>query len=282
MRVAPSRSVYTVSKASRLTIGGYDAAQEQAGTACLLVRKASRLAFFYERAAKPGCSLACDKAGCLAEIREARRDASLTSWLISSFAVLMSLLPAFAEAAPGPSVVMPSGAPAPNVYVTVQHLGESEQQATAREGQLLSHRRATDPFGNTIRGPFKGLPPVVEHATPIPGPPTAATQAAATVNLPTLEKAIHELTIGALNVGLREILIGSRSIHEGDLLVLESEGQQFVVWVQSVGVHGVLFCDIDMQKHVLKPFGSGPRELPTHAESGISDIRNFLNKDAPP
>jgi hypothetical protein len=282
MRVTLLRSIYTVSKASRLTLGGYDAAQEQAETACLLVSKASRLAFFFERAAKPGCSLACDKAGCLAEIREARRDASLTSWLISSFVVLMSLLPVLAGSAPGTSIVTAPAAPAPNAYVTVQHLGEFEQQATARERQLLSHRRTTDPFGNIIRGAFKGLPPVLERSTPIPGPPTVATQTAPTGNLPTLEKAVQELTIGAVNVGVREILIGSRSIHEGDLLVLEFEGHQFVVWVQSVGVHGVLFCDIDMQKHILKPFGSGPRELPTHAESGISDIRNFLNKDGPP
>jgi hypothetical protein len=236
MRVAPSRQIYRVSKASRRAFGGSNAAQEQAGTAGLLV---------------------------------------------SFFALLMSLLPALAGPITGTSIVIPP-VPTPNAYVTVQHLGESEQQAAAREGQLLSHRRATDPFGNSIRGPFKGLPPVVEHSTPTPGPPTAATQAAAVANLPTLEKAVQELTIGAVNVGAHDILIGSRSIHEGDLLVLESDAHQFVVWVQSVGVHGVLFCDIEMQKHILKPFGSGPKELSAHSESGISDIRNFLNKHASP
>jgi hypothetical protein len=341
MRVTLWRQVYTVSKASRLTLGGYDAAQEQAETACLLVSKASRLAFggydtaqeqagtagllvskasrlafggceaqeqagtagllvskasrltfFFVSAVKLGCSLDHDKAGCPAERREstrdaffawkAKRDAWLTSMVMGFFAGLVSLLPALAGPISGTSIVIPPGAPAPNAYVTVKHLGESDQQAAAREGQLLSHRRATDPFGNSIRGPFKGLPPVVEHSTPIPGPPTATTQAAVPANVPTLEKAVLELTIGAVNVGTHELLIGSRSIHEGDLLVLESEGHQFVVWVQSVGVHGVLFCDIDMQKHILKPFGSGPRELPSHAESGMSDIRNFLTKDASP
>jgi hypothetical protein len=196
--------------------------------------------------------------------------------------VLISILPAFADPAPGTFSVLTPAAPAPNAYVTVKHLGESEQQATAREGQLLSRRRATDPFGNIIRGAFKGLPPVVEHSSPPPGPPTAATQAAAAASLPTLEKAVEELAIGAVNVGTHEILIGSRSIREGDLLVLESGGHQFVAWVQSVGVHGVLFCDIEMQKHILKAFGSGPKDLPMHSGSGISDIRNFLNKETPP
>jgi hypothetical protein len=204
-----------------------------------------------------------------------------TPRLISSFVVLISILPAFADPAPGTFSGSTPAVPAPNAYATVKHLGESEQQATAREGQLLSRRRATDPFGNIIRGAFKGLPPVVEHS-PTPGAPTAATQAAAAASLPTLEKAVEELAIGAVNIGAHEILIGSRSIREGDLLVLESGGHQFAAWVQSVGVHGVLFCDIEMQKQILKPFGSGPKDLPAHSDSGISDIRNFLNKTAPP
>jgi hypothetical protein len=166
--------------------------------------------------------------------------------------------------------------------VTVNHLGEPDQQAASREGQLLSRRRATDPFGNTIRGPYKALPPVVEH----PIAPTATQEASPVVsevvNEPTIEKAVQELTIGAVNVGAHEILIGSRSVREGDLLVLESGSRQFVVWVQEVGVRGVLFCDIDVNKHLLKPFGSGPKELPGDSFRGISDISNFLNKNAPP
>jgi hypothetical protein len=175
-----------------------------------------------------------------------------------------------------------SGASSPSPFVTVSHLGESDQQAALRDQQLLSHRRATDLFGITIRGPFKGLPPVVEHPTATPEPPKAETQASAAANVPTLEKAVQELSIGGLNVGSHEILINSRSVREGDLLVLESGGRQFAAWVQSVGVRGVLFCDIDLQKHVLKPFGSGPKALPGDSASGFSDIRNFLNKDTQP
>jgi hypothetical protein len=209
---------------------------------------------------------------------EAKRDALLT--LMGFLALLSSLPPVLADptpAAPNPSA---TGASSGINYLTVKHLGESEQQATERQGQLLSHRRATDPFGNNIRGPFRGLPPVVDHPTPAEA--AAASQVAAAVNGPTLEKAVQELTIGAVDVGSREILIGSRSIHEGDLLVLESGGYQFVVWVQSVGLRGVLFCDMNMQKHILKPFGSGPKELAAHSDSGVSDLRSFLRKESPP
>jgi hypothetical protein len=204
---------------------------------------------------------------------------------LNPFLLAMLLLPlqAFADpAAPGTSIGTPAGAPSPNVYVTVSHLGDPVQQAALREGQLLSHRRATDPFGNTIRGPYKALPLVVEHPNATPAQSTAATQPAAPVNVPTVEKAVHELGIGAVNVDAHEMLIGSRAIREGDLLVLESGGRQFVVWVQNIGVRGVMFCDIEMQKHFLKPFGSGPKELPPDSVWGVSEIRQLLRKDAPP
>jgi hypothetical protein len=194
------------------------------------------------------------------------------------FAVRMSLLPAFAGPLPG----LVSGASAPSSFFNVNQLGESTKLAAQREGRLLSHLHTTDPFGITIRGPFKGLPPVAEH-------PSEQHLAAAAANAPTLEKAIQALPIGGVDAGHREILIGSRSIHEGDLLVLESQGRQFVVWVQSVEEHGVVFCDIDLQKHILKPVGSAPKELPVafapkelpgNPADGIPDIRHFLNKDA--
>ena len=192
--------------------------------------------------------------------------------------VLMSLVPALADAVPGVSHGSAAGISPPGAFVTVNHLGESDQQAAVRAGQLLSHRRTTDPFGNTIRGPYKGLPAVAEHPRAA-GQPTAAAPA---VYVPTLDDAVKGLSIGAVNVGGHEFLIGSRLIREGDLMVLESGSSQFLVWVQDVGVRGVLFCDIDLQKHLLKPFGSGPKELPGDSVRGIPDVRHFLNKDAPP
>jgi hypothetical protein len=195
------------------------------------------------------------------------------------FGVLVVTLAALAE--PGPpavSIGSLSKASSSNDFATVSRLGEPDQQAAQREGQLLTHRRATDPFGNIIRGPYKALPPMVEHPTATPGPSTAASPVV--VNVPTLEKAVQELAIGAVNVGAHEMLVGSRSIREGDLLILESGGRQFAVWVQDIGVRGVMFCDIDMQQHFLKQFGSGPRELPAASAWGTSDIHYFLNKNA--
>ena len=209
----------------------------------------------------------------------------LASWLLGisrlmgGFAVLISLPPALADPAPGTSNVSPSGASARSAFPTVDHLGEWDQLAALRDGQLLSHPRTKDPFGIAIRGPFKGLPPPLEHPAATPTQPDAASQVAEAFNQPTLEKAVQELSIGGVNLGGREILIGSRSIREGDLLVLESGGRRFVVWVQKVDVLGVLFCDVDLQKHILKPIGSGPTGLPEDSAAKISNIRNFLNEN---
>jgi hypothetical protein len=197
--------------------------------------------------------------------------------------LLMSLLPVFAGPAPGASRLPAASASAPSPFSNVIRLGEWATQVAMRESHLLSHKRGFDPFGITIRGPYKGLPPVVEH--PAEQPNLAATAA----KIPTLEKAVQALPIGGVNVGQREILIGSRLVHEGDLLVLESGGSRFVVWVQSVEERGVVFCDIDLQKHLLKPVGSAPKglpvaaapkELPGSPSYGIPDVSHFLNKDA--
>jgi hypothetical protein len=204
-----------------------------------------------------------------------------------AFLVAMLLpLSAFADpatSAPGTKVAKVLSA---GTFATVSRLGESDREAALRDEKLLSHHRATDPFGITVRGPFKGLPPVVAQPTAAPAEPAATpappplSQVAAAVNVPTLEKAIQELVIGGLNLSSRQILIGSRSIREGDLLVLESGGGQFIVWVQSVRVGGVLFCDTDLQKHILKPFGFGPKELPMDPIRSVSEISKSLDRDA--
>jgi hypothetical protein len=198
--------------------------------------------------------------------------------------LLMSLLPVLADPAPGATPLPVSAASAPNPFANVLRLGDWATQVAMRESILLSHKRQVDPFGITIRGPYKGLPPVVEHSTEQSNP------AAAAAKVPTLEKALQALPIGGVNIGQHEILIGSRPVFEGDLLVLESSGSRFVVWVQSVEERGVVFCDTDLQKHILKPVGSAPKglpvaaapkELPGNPAYGIPDIGHFLNKDAP-
>jgi hypothetical protein len=242
------------------------------------VRKAPRFALFFEQATKRRGPLE-GKAGRLGGAMGEGKAGRLT-YIIGLSALLMCGVPALADPVPAAVPTLTIGAADPHPFTAVNQLGESDQQAALREGQLLSHRRATDPFGNTIRGPYKALP-VVEQPAAVPGQPTGATPATpVVVTAPTLEQAVRELTIGAVNVGAHEILVGSRLIREGDLLVLESGGRQFAVWVQDIGVRGVLFCDIDLQKHLLKPFGSGPRELPGDSVWGVSNIDNFSNKDA--
>lgn len=170
-------------------------------------------------------------------------------------------------------------APLPERYGVVNRLGDVQQQVSLDEGKLLAHRRTTDSFGVAIRGKFKGLPAVAVHPA-TSSQPNQPVQAPVVANGPTLEQAIEQLPIGGVNIGSREVLIGSRSVHEGDLLILELSGQQFVVWVQSIDRRGVQFCDVTLQRHKLKPFRFGPNELPTDFAGAQADVRNFLNQDA--
>jgi hypothetical protein len=169
-------------------------------------------------------------------------------------------------------------APLPERYGVVNHIGDAQQQASLDDGKLLAHRRTTDPFGVAIRDKFKGLPAVAKHPA-TSSQPKQPVQAPVVASGPTLEQAIEQLPIGGVNIGSREMLIGSRSVHEGDLLILELSGQQFVVWVQSIDRRGVQFCDVTLQRHKVKPFRFGPNELPTDFAGAQSDVRNFLNQE---
>src|SRR5260221_11184906 len=150
--------------------------------------------------------------------------------LIGTFIMLASATLASGDPAQGDGKTSPISTA--NPYAVVNHVGEADQQVTLKDGQLLAHRRTADPFGVAIRGKFKGLLPVAEHPSAVssqaePNKPVATNEL-------TLEKAVQQLPIGAVNIADREALIGSRPVHEGDLLVLELSGHQFVVWVQRI------------------------------------------------
>src|SRR5271166_6247226 len=85
-----------------------------------------------------------------------------TSWILGFLASwLLGISPAFADPSPAPASGASRVPAAPSPFQNVSRLGESAAQAVLREGHLLSHLRGIDPFGITIRGPYKGLPPVV-------------------------------------------------------------------------------------------------------------------------
>ena len=187
---------------------------------------------------------------------------------------------AFADPA-GVATIAP---PAQGHYAVVGHMDNPERRISFSEGKLLVHQRTADPFGIVIRGPFKGLPVIAEHPAAAPTPasqPHQATipvQAPAAPDEPTLEMAVQQLAVGGLNIAGREVLIGSRSIHEGDLLILELSGSRFLVWVESIDRRGVQFCDADLQRHVLKSFRFGPSELPPEAAGRQPDVHDLLKQ----
>lgn len=199
-------------------------------------------------------------------------------------------------AAPGASPASrPSATPelAPKPLDVIQGLG-SKAWAETREGKLLSRQGpnqqagAYDPFRVEIRGKFRGLPPVKitlapPQPKPTPGPaaavkpnPGAAPSPTPNVNAPTWEKAVDGLPIGAINGWAREILIGSRVVREGDLMIVQLDGKAFPVWVRRVGDGEVEFCDAELRQNKLRTIHMGPKELPDGKEDELTAGTLFL------
>jgi len=200
-----------------------------------------------------------------------------------------------------PAIAAPGVAPEPHPSATpvlvpkpldvIQKLGD-KAWAETRESKLLSRQEpnrqpgAYDQFRVEIRGKFRGLPPVkITLAPPQPKPmpgaavkpaPVAAASPTPDPNLPTWEKAVNGLPVGAINVWTREVLIGSRSVREGDLMIVEFKGKSFPVWVRRVSDGEVEFCDAELQQSTVKPVRIGPKELPDGKEDELTPGTLFL------
>ena len=198
---------------------------------------------------------------------------TLTVWITS-----FSFLGIVARTLGGPAQdqLRTVAAPTPTPYSVVNRIGETPDQIAPGENKLLVHSRFTDPFGIPIRDKFKGLPPA---ATPSPTANSVVRKNSAQPDVLTLEKMIQRLRIGGVDISGHQALIGPRSVHEGDFLVLELSGHRFLVWVEAIDRRGVQFCDVSLQKHILKPFRFGPAELPGETAKTEEDIRDFLKQD---
>jgi hypothetical protein len=198
---------------------------------------------------------------------------------MSILAMLWPAVAALGETGPNDSKKAITAGGGQSSYTIINQIGEADEQISLEDGKLLAHRRGFDPFGVASDGKFKNLPRIAEHPA-APSQPNQPVQAPVVPTGPTLEQAIEQLPIGGVNIASREVLIGPRSVHEGDLLILELSGQQFVVWIQSIDRRGVQFCDVTLQRHKLKPFRFRPDELPGNLAAAQLDVRSFLKEDA--
>ena len=131
------------------------------------------------------------------------------------------------------------------------------ERIQSASGAITSKTRSRDPFGIEIRGEFK--------AAPGDASALAASKARAAAGLPgvaatpTFEQAIKNLSIGGINVTARELILGSRSVREGDIIVLNNGGVRFAAWIEKVGADGIMFRDRDHGLVVTRLMRSAPR-----------------------
>jgi hypothetical protein len=154
-------------------------------------------------------------------------------------------------AKPSPTVLKdPSSA----IWQVIAGLGKGQEAQKPFENGLLSKLKKRDPFQVPIRGKYRGQ--IEPTNQPTPQQPEAPK-----VQVTTFAQAIEHLAVRGIDPVSREVLIGSQSLTEGDLLTIELNDQPFTAWVRSVGKDGVVFVNAQLTETAQKQVSAGPRDL---------------------
>jgi hypothetical protein len=161
-------------------------------------------------------------------------------------------------AKPSPSVLKD---PASSIWRVISALGKNEETKMPLENGLVSRSKNRDPFQMPIRKIRVAAQPSDQPAPRQPEAPQAP--------VTTFAQAIEHLSVHGIDVASREILVGSRSLSEGDLITIQYNNQPFTAWVRSVGKEGVTFVNAELTDTAQKPMTSGPRDL-----DAMDQVRN--------
>jgi hypothetical protein len=153
---------------------------------------------------------------------------------------------------PAPSVIKD---PASTVWQVISALGKNEETKKPLENGLVSRLKNRDPFQMPIRGKYRGEP--APSNKPIARQPDAPQ-----TPVTTFAQAIDRLPVHGIDLASREVLIGSRSLTEGDLIAIQYNNQPFTAWVRNIDKEGVTFVNAaELTNTAQKPVTSGPRDL---------------------
>jgi hypothetical protein len=151
-------------------------------------------------------------------------------------------------AKPSPSVLKD---PASTIWQVISTLGKNEETKKPLENGLVSRSKNRDPFQMPIRKNRVVVEPSIQKPKPeVPQAPVT-----------TFAQAIEHLSVRGIDLASREVLIGSQSLAEGDLITIQYNNQPFTAWVRSVGKEGVTFVNAELTDTAQKPVTSAPRDL---------------------
>jgi hypothetical protein len=139
------------------------------------------------------------------------------------------------------------------LWQVITGLAKAPEIQKQSEGGMVSRLKKQDPFQLPIRGKYRGATEP-SNRSPASEPVAAPTPAT------TFTQAIDHLPVRGVDLASREVLIGSRSLNEGDLLALEFNNQQFTAWVRSVGKEGVTFINAQLTETAQRSVSSRPRD----------------------
>ena len=168
------------------------------------------------------------------------------------FASICQAEPASSNAAkPSPTVLKdPSSA----LWQVIGGLGKGQETQKPYEDGLVSKLKKHDPFQVPMRGKYRGQ-------TERSDQPVAKQPDVPQASVTTFAQAIEHLPVRGIDPTSREVLIGSQSLTEGDLVTIEFGNQPFNAWVRSIGKDGVTFVNTDLTETAQKAVSSGPRDL---------------------
>jgi hypothetical protein len=150
--------------------------------------------------------------------------------------------------------------PASTTWQVISALGKREEAKKPLENGLVSRSKNRDPFQMPIRKNRVAAQPSIQPAPRQPEAPQAP--------VTTFAQAIEHLPVRGIDLASREVLIGSQSLAEGDLITIQYNSQPFTAWVRSIGKEGVTFVNAELTDTAQKPVTSGPRDLDAMNQGG--------------
>jgi len=194
---------------------------------------------------------------------------STLHFLLSSalFASVCQAEPAALNAATPPVLKNPASA----IWQVISALGKNEETKKPLENGLVSRSKNHDPFQMPIRKNRVAAQPSVQKAQPQPEVPQAP--------VTTFAQAVEHLPVHGIDLASREVLVGSRSLSEGDLITIQYNNQPFTAWVRSVDKEGVKFVNAELTDTAQKSVTSGPRDLDAMDRSG-SELPRLIRQSS--
>lgn len=126
-----------------------------------------------------------------------------------------------------------------------------KDRATTLVQRLAQSDRKLDPFGLSMN-------PSVVASLDIAAPALEVSEPDAALPKSSLEEALEQLTITGVIPHRKMVIIGSRSLREGEQFIIEKDTFLFNLKLSKVALEGITVTDLDSRESAFLPLGIAP------------------------